>query len=100
MASSSPSFSWRDCVGAAQHSIKKSSRPSHVHRASPLRKGYCPGRKNRGMRKRGFAGGSQRKRGEVNMSVAAPSYDSKIDIGGSVRGAYTVVMENARLSSS
>ena len=31
------------------------------------------------------------------MSVAAPSYDSKIDIGASVRGAYTVVMENARL---
>src|SRR3954464_6940748 len=31
------------------------------------------------------------------MSIAAPSYDRKIDIGTSVRGAYTVVMENARL---
>jgi hypothetical protein len=32
------------------------------------------------------------------MSIAAPSYDRKIDIGTSVRGAYTVVMENARLA--
>src|SRR5438067_12198444 len=32
------------------------------------------------------------------MSVAAPSYDRKIDVGASVRAAYTVVFENARLA--
>jgi hypothetical protein len=32
------------------------------------------------------------------MSYAAPSYDRKIDIGASVRAAYGVVIENARLA--
>jgi hypothetical protein len=32
------------------------------------------------------------------MSYAAPSYDSKIDIGASVRAAYATVFDNARLA--
>src|SRR5215211_5660991 len=34
--------------------------------ASPSRKGYCPGRKNRGKRKRGFAVGTGENRGTGN----------------------------------
>src|SRR5207244_4802187 len=72
---------------------------SHVSYMMLSRKSKsCPARKNRGKRTDRVRWGL-REKGGSGMSVAAsPSDGLKIDIGASVRAAYSVVIENARLA--